>query len=78
MNFIYRTKTKKPTRDLGSHIGEIYEHNKTKTRYEVTGFCLIRSTVLHLTTYRSLRDGIVWMRPTSEFFDGRFKNQNRS
>lgn len=40
----------------------------------MVGHCLIEADLTHATIYRSLGDGQVWVRPTTEFEDGRFRN----
>lgn len=55
-------------------IGTIWVHLKTGHIYIVVGECQIEVTnkpgILYLRT--DVTEGIVWMRPTEEFLDGRF------
>lgn len=53
---------------------EIWQHAKSGGLYTVVGHCLIEADLTHATIYRSLWDGQVWVRPTTEFEDGRFRN----
>ncbi|MBD2653139.1 DUF1653 domain-containing protein [Synechocystis sp. FACHB-383] len=54
-------------------INEIYRHKKSSGFYRIVGFGLIEATKTHSVIYESLEDGQVWVRPTTEFFDGRFE-----
>lgn len=59
---------------MSNEQSEIWQHVKTGGLYMVVGACLIESDLTPGTIYRSLFDGATWVRPTSEFEDGRFRN----
>lgn len=50
-------------------------HKKTGHRYEIVTFGLIEATLEPSVVYRSDK-GQVWIRPVTEFFDGRFQQEN--
>ena len=57
----------------------IWRHKRRGTAYQIVGHAELRSAGGHLeegqplTIYRSIEDGKLWARPTSEFNDGRFE-----
>ena len=51
---------------------EPYRHNKTKNLYYLVGECRIEKTNTPAVLYQCVNTGVVWARPKSEFFDGRF------
>lgn len=53
---------------------EIWQHVKSGGLYTVIGHEMIEADLTPATIYRSLWDGAVWVRPTAEFEDGRFRN----
>lgn len=53
---------------------EIWQHVKSQGLYTVIGEGLQESDLEPVVIYRSLFDGELWVRPTSEFYDGRFRN----
>ena len=60
-------------RDPGSQPPFGYwEHQKTKEVYMIIGFGLIEKTLEPSVVYQSSQ-GQIWIRPATEFFDGRFK-----
>jgi hypothetical protein len=56
--------------------GEIYRHVKTGGLYVILGDALIEDGAVCSIVYQSLADGQVWVRPTKEFFDGRFTKES--
>ena len=50
-----------------------FEHINTGGIYELIGSGLFESTEEPMVIYRSIADGAVWIRPKTEFFDGRFQ-----
>lgn len=54
---------------------EIWRHVKSDGLYTVVDQnAIIEATMAPAVCYRSLFDGQVWVRPATEFFDGRFVN----
>lgn len=51
----------------------IYKHVKTKGEYEIVCFANLESPVRPVVVYRNLVTQEVWVRPSEEFFDGRFR-----
>lgn len=49
-----------------------WEHVKTKQSYTILAFGLIEKTLEPSVVYQG-PNGQVWIRPATEFFDGRFK-----
>lgn len=54
-------------------IGDIFCHKKSGNFYQVLGFGLIEATETHAVIYQDIHKKLVWIRPTKEFFDGRFE-----
>lgn len=52
----------------------IWQHVKTKGLYRVMWYGTLESDMTPVVIYESLHDGCVWVRPTEEFEDGRFRN----
>ena len=52
--------------------GSRWRHVKRGTTYTVEGTCVIESTMQTGVIYRAHHDGTTWVRPLSEFVDGRF------
>lgn len=52
--------------------GKIYRHVKTGGYYALLDEGLNEADLTNVCVYRSLKDGKVWVRPSNEFFDGRF------
>lgn len=52
-----------------------WEHQKTKEVYTIIVFGNIEKTLEPSVVYQSSK-GRVWIRPATEFFDGRFKQVN--
>lgn len=63
----------KPISDISSqpNFGH-WEHMKTKEVYTILAFGNIEKTLEPSVVYQSSK-GQVWIRPASEFFDGRFR-----
>lgn len=56
----------------------IYRHLKSGGLYHVLHWdARIEATMEDAVVYQSLRDGMTWVRPRSEFSDGRFKCVSR-
>jgi len=58
---------------FNSELFGLYRHVKTGGLYLLLGDCLIESDKTLAVIYKSMCDGRVWVRPTREFFDGRFE-----
>lgn len=58
--------------DFSNSIGHIFTHNNGKY-YKVIGFAIIEATETHAVIYKCLNSSVLLVRPSSEFFDGRFK-----
>jgi hypothetical protein len=55
-------------------IGEVYKHLKTGGFYNIVcPSAWIEKTMEEAVVYRNMRDGRIWVRPKSEFLDGRFE-----
>ena len=65
-------------KDHNDLTGDIFRHNKNQKLYQVIAFCLIESTGDHAVIYRDVDSKILYVRPTSEFFDGRFQFFSKS
>lgn len=52
--------------------GVVYVHLKTGGAYEVLGVGTVEADMTQAVIYRSKKDGRTWIRPSSEFCDGRF------
>ncbi len=63
-----------PVRDPSSipKVPGVWKH-KYGGRYEIVEFCVIEEGCVPAVLYRSLKDGSLWIRPCSNFFDGRFQ-----
>lgn len=59
--------------DTIENIGEIWRHKKTQGLYEIVTLAFLESNQEHCVVYRSLKNGITWIRPCLEFTDGRFE-----
>jgi hypothetical protein len=56
-------------------FSEIWQHVKSGGLYVIVdGHAIIETDATPAVAYRSLFDGQLWVRPTSEFNDGRFRN----
>jgi hypothetical protein len=52
--------------------GDHYQHLKSGGLYEVIAEGLMECDLRPVVIYRGVHDGQIWVRPTDEFFDGRF------
>ena len=50
----------------------IYTHQKTGGHYRIIHFGIRESDMTPVVVYKTLIGNTVWVRPCSEFFDGRF------
>lgn len=50
-----------------------WHHIKSGGVYEILEFGLIEASLTPCVIYRLISGGNVWIRPCSEFFDGRFE-----
>ena len=50
----------------------IYTHQKTGGHYRIIHFGIRESDMTPVVIYKTLIGNTVWVRPCSEFFDGRF------
>lgn len=54
----------------------IWKHVRTGGLYEVlVADARIEATLEPVVVYKSMTDGVVWVRPVAEFMDGRFHEQ---
>lgn len=56
-------------------VGSLWKHIKRGHNYVVLGHCIIEKTMTTGVLYQEI-DGLeptLWMRPASEFLDGRFQ-----
>lgn len=66
----------KPIADPGSHQ-MIWRHKKSDYRYIVITHALLENDLSTVVVYQRADDcGPVWVRPLSEFLDGRFIQEN--
>lgn len=56
-----------------SKSGDQYLHKKTGAIYILDAYATIEATMVPAVVYRNIETDRVWVRPTKEFFDGRFK-----
>lgn len=56
----------------GIYPGMEVKHLKTGGMYVVVCEAVIEATMTKAVVYRSIKDDCVWVRPASEFCDGRF------
>lgn len=56
-------------------IGAYYRHKKTGRTYQLSMFATIEATMVEAVVYTARKDFNVrsWVRPVSEFCDGRFE-----
>jgi hypothetical protein len=52
---------------------ELYRHKKTKGLYSVVCIARIEATGEQVTVYKNISSDEIWVRPSSEFNDGRFE-----
>lgn len=58
---------------------EVYQHIKTGGLYVILAHAEYEANLAHVVVYKSLKDGRIWVRPASEFYDDtRFKNLSRN
>lgn len=57
-------------------IGKLFLHVKSNGLYRVLNFAIIEATNTEAVVYQSEETGIIWVRPSLEFFDGRFVCQD--
>ena len=55
---------------------KLYLHNNGNL-YEILSIGLLEISLESMVTYKDVETGIIWVRPTKEFFDGRFKEVYR-
>lgn len=53
--------------------GKVYKHIKSGGLYRLVCLAVHEGTGAHYAVYESLKTGEVWLRPSEEFFDGRFE-----
>jgi hypothetical protein len=72
----YRSGKEGGMKSTGDHDPRslIYQHVKTGGLYQVIEWhAKHEATTDEVVVYRNLASGLVWVRPYSEFLDGRFK-----
>lgn len=57
---------------VGLYAGMEVRHVKTGGHYVVLCEATIEATMVKAVVYKAVRDGTTWVRPVSEFCDGRF------
>ena len=58
---------------------EIYQHIKTGDLYVILTDAEYEATLVPVVVYKSLKDGRIWVRPASEFYDpDRFRHLSRN
>ncbi len=55
---------------------DFYRHTKSGGIYSVIAEGQVEADLQKVVIYKSNLDGIVWVRPASEFYDGRFVKCN--
>lgn len=50
----------------------VYLHSRSNKKYEIVAFGYIEATMSPCVIYRSVETGLVFVRPSHEFFDGSF------
>lgn len=53
--------------------GRVYRHIKTGGLYQIICHGLMEADNTLCVVYCSVADGLIWIRPKAEFFDGRFE-----
>ena len=59
--------------NVTAHVGGIFRHKKTGGEYVVMMFATIEATMTQAVVYKSTATDQAWVRPVSEFEDGRFE-----
>jgi hypothetical protein len=54
-------------------IGSLWRHVKRGSTYTVRCMCIVEAAMVTSVCYQSTGDGTSWVRPLSEFMDGRFE-----
>lgn len=73
----YVNPPKRPAAEppTGPPVGSVWRHRKTGTKYVVLHVGMIESGLVPCVVYRlHMEPGVVWVRPVTEFVDGRFEN----
>jgi hypothetical protein len=55
-------------------LSAIWRHKKTGGYYTHLYNGVLEADLSEVVVYRAHKDGTVWVRPASEFYDGRFEN----
>ena len=55
------------------NIGSLFRHKKTGGVYRPLMVCELESDLTEMVVYKNIDTGRVWVRPVSEFYDGRFE-----
>ena len=59
---------------MATNDNTYWKHKKTGGLYTVLyGQATLEADLSDVVVYRALSDGRIWVRPASEFFDGRFE-----
>lgn len=56
-----------------TETSEIWRHKRTKEMYRIVAVGHIEADHSPCVTYQAVNSGVVWVRPSIEFFDGRFE-----
>lgn len=61
----------------GEDLFKKFLHKKSGGTYWISDIAYLENNLETMVVYRSYRgDGLIWIRPASEFFDGRFELVN--
>jgi hypothetical protein len=69
----YEEATDQPPYEGVSIAGQEWEHIRTGGVYRLLATGLRESDLSPAVVYQAKSDGVIWVRPTREFFDGRFR-----
>ena len=56
---------------------KLFLHTKSGNMYEVLHIAVDEKSLVSNVVYRDVDNGLIWIRPVDEFFDGRFKEVYR-
>lgn len=55
---------------------KLYLHNNGNL-YELLSVGILERTLEAMVIYKDIETGVIWVRPSEEFFDGRFEEVHR-
>ena len=56
------------------YTGTLWKHSKSEALYQFLHEARQEVDLSHVVVYKSLDTSTIWVRPRSEFFDGRFEH----